>query len=276
MHTLASVGLLALALTVAELLRGAPPSVGAWTFALVATLTALVASRVTPMAAASGAVAALAWLLLRPIAAPIAGAAFVVVALAARSVRIASGPGRLLHTALSVGGGGVAAWTSEHWIQHASFDDPYRPIAAAVIGALALGLPLLVASDDPATHALLVLARRTRGGARTRLLRAVALRRRALGAASSGRLALRTDERRALTRAFAELEHVAGDLIDRGASLGVLTESLERRVRAIGRAVRALVHVDEEESRLSARSTGDADLAAEHAEARREALRALS
>lgn len=275
MHTIASVLLLAAALVLAELLRGAPPSIGAFVFALVATIAALVGSRVSPLAAASGAIAALAWILLRPIAAPIAGASFVVVVLAARALRVAGGPSRVLHTALCVTGGGVAAWTSEHWVQHAALDDLARPIAAIVLAVLALGLPFLVPSDDPQTYALLSLAQRTRGAARPRLLRAVVLRRRALGASHRARLSLRRAERRALVRAFDELEEVATDLIDRGSSMGALTESVERRVRAIGRAVRALVHVDEEEGRLSARSSGDADLAAEHAEARREALRAL-
>lgn len=275
MHTAASVVLLTAALVLAELVRGAPPTIGAWLFALLATIAALVASRVSPLAIASGGIAALAWIVLRPIAAPIAGAGFVLLVLAARALRVASGPSRILHTALCIGSGGVAAWASEHWVRLGALDDLVRPVAAMVIAALALGLPFLVPSDDPQTHALLSLARRTRGGARPRLLRAVVLRRRALGVSGHGRLALRSAEQRALSRAFDELEEVAADLIDRGASLGVLTESLERRVRALGRAVRALVHVDEEEGRLSARSAGDADLAAEHAEARREALRAL-
>jgi len=275
MHTTLSVLLLTAALVLAELLRGAPPSTAALLFALIASVTALVASRVGPLAAASGAVAALAWILLRPIAAPIAGASFVLLVLAARGLRVVSGPSRVLHAALSTSGGGIAAWACERWVRHVALDQVAEPIAAVVIAAVALGLPFLIPSDDPQTHALLSLARRTRGGARPRLLRAVVLRRRALGVAGSAGITLRRIERRALARAFDELEEVAADLIFRGTSAGVLSESLERRVRAIGRAVRALVHVEEEEGRLTARSTGDADLAAEHAEARREALRAL-
>ena len=279
-HTLLSVLVLAAALALAEVLRHAPTPVAASVLVIVATLAAVLASRLGPLAVATGALAAVAWVVLRPLTPALAGAGFVFLALLSRTLRAPTTPLALAHSGLSIAGGGVAAWATARWLPDGFIlAHTAEQLAALVISSLALGLPFLIETEDPETHALLSLAKRSRGPARARLLRAVVLRRRALGT-----LSLRPEEKRALHHAFDDLRRAAETVLDtglplgsdRGASMRTLAETLGHRLRAIGRAVRALTLADAEERRLEAHASDAADVAREHAEARREALRALS
>lgn len=271
LHTVLSVLALTAALLVAELVKNAPPQLGAVVLVLVTTAAALVASRVGPMALASGALAAVAWTLLRPVAPALAGAALVTLVLAARATRVLLVPHRVLHGALSISGGGIAGWTLAHFAGHGALAFAAQPMAATVVSAMALGLPLWIGCEDPDGHALLALARRSRGPARARLLRAVALRRRAMS-----RMSLRADERRILRRAFRELTTHGERLVERGTPAAAMLEVLSTRLATLQRAVRALAAVEVEEQKLEAGTSDAAERTAESAEARRDALRALA
>lgn len=262
---------LTFALVIAEALRGASTPVAAAVLVGVGALAAALANRVGPLAIATGALAAVAWVVLRPMTPALAGAGFVVLAVSARALRMASAPLTVLHTGVSLTSGGVAAWAIHRWVPHGlSVDQALSQIAALVIASLTLSVPFLLHSEDPETHALLRLAKRSRGPARWRLLRAVVLRRRALS-----QLTLRPDERKALRRAFSDLDATATQLLDAGTSMRGVAEGLRERVTAIGRAVRAMALAEEEERHLEGRASDAVELQ-KHAEARREVLRALS
>lgn len=259
------------ALVVAEGVRHVPPPAAAATLVVVATLAAVLASRLGPIPLAGGALAALAWWLLRPIAPHLAGAALVVLALAGRTARIATGPGQLLHLATSAVGGGLAAWTTSRWWPPLGFGSVgLTELAALVLATLVVGLPFLLDAETPEVHALLALARRSRGPSRIRLLRAVALARR-----SESLISLAPAERRALRETIRELAAVIERLTERGARSASLAAAVGPRLGALGRAVRALARVETSEQALEASAPSSADEAAEHARLRHEVLATL-
>lgn len=268
MHVALSVLVLSAALALAEAARGLSPLSAAVVVLAVAVVAAATASRLGPMAIASGALAAVAWVALRPFGAAFAGAAFVALVLCARTVRVLGAPERLAHWGLSVAGGALGAATLAHFepgggllVRAASF----------VVAAALVALPFAVTSEHPETHALLGLARRSRGPARQRLLRAVALRRRADRAS----LSLAPRDRRALRRAFGSLVHVAGSLAEARAGSAALSDALAARVRTIGRAIRATLRLEAERERLAAGADVAVSIAAEDAEETTRALREL-
>jgi hypothetical protein len=274
-HPIASVLALALALFVAEGVRTASTPVAALVLLVVAVLAAMVSSRVGPVALATGALAALAWALVRPLAPSLAGAALVTLVLAGRTLRVLAAPAQLLHVGLGVASGGLSAWATHTWLGGglgwaALFRLGLTELAALTVAALVLGLPFLIDAERPEVHALVSLARRSRGPARMRLLRAVALARR-----SEGLVVLEPAERRVLRRALGELASVAERLVDAGARGPSLAAAVTPRVAALGRAVRALGRVEAAEHALEARATSATDLTAERAQLRHAVLASL-
>lgn len=268
-HAILSVLLLTAALGLAEAARGLAPIPAAIVVLMVAIVAASTACRLGPLAIATGACAAVAWVVLRPFGGAVAGAAFVALTLTARGFRVLSVPERLAHFGLSVAGGAIGAATLTHFQPAGSL---LVRAASFVVAAALVALPFVLESEHPETHALLSLARRSRGAARQRLLRAVALRRRADKAA----LTLSSRDRRALSRAFRSVLDVATSAADVRAGSAALGEALASRLRTIGRALRATLRLEAERERLLAGADVAVSLAAEDAEETTRALRELS
>lgn len=274
-HPILSVLALLSALLVAESVRSASTPLAALVLVVVATLAAVLSSRLGPVSVAAGALAALAWALLRPAMPSVAGPALVVLLLLGRTTRVLAAPAQLLHVGLGVASGGISAWAIHTWLPDGlGWADLSRlgltELAALVLAALVLGLPFLIDAEQPEVHALLSLARRSRGPARTRLLRAVAAARR-----SQALVALEPAERRVLRRALEDLARVGERLLDAGAQGASVAAAVAPRVAALGRAVRALGRVETAEQALEARATSATDLTAERAQLRHAALASL-
>lgn len=269
LHVALSVVSLAAALALAEVARGLSPLPAAVVVLAVALVAAATSSRLGPLAIASGAVAAVAWVALRPFGAAIAGASFVALVLVGRTLRVLSAPERLAHWGLSVAGGALGAATLAHFEPAQSL---LVRVASFVVAVALVALPFAVTSEHPETHALLGLARRSRGPVKQRLLRAVALRRRADRAA----LTLAARDRRALYRAFGSLTAVATALLDARAGSASLSDALCARVGAIGRAMRATGRLEAERERLAAGADVAVSMAAEDAEETTRALREMA
>ena len=173
-RTLLSMIVLGASLSTAELIRLSSPSVGAVVLVLFGVFVASVVSTTTPLSVGLGALSAVTYVALRPHSALVAGAGFIVLVWSARAVRARGPAAMFLHGALAALGGVLATWLcvrfgAEGWA---------KQIAAAVVCALMLSLPLLIEVDAPRTSALLSLARKSRGPQRMGLLRAAALSRR--------------------------------------------------------------------------------------------------
>ena len=173
-RTLLSIIILGASLSSAELIRLSSPSVGAVVLVLFGIFVASVVSTTTPLSIGLGALSAVVYVALRPHSALLAGAGFMLLVWGARAVRARGPAAAALHMALAALGGVLATWLSLRFGAEAWS----KQIAAAVVGAMMLGLPLVLEVDAPRTAALRSLARKSRGPQRARLLRAAALSRR--------------------------------------------------------------------------------------------------
>ncbi len=231
-RTLLSIIILGASLSSAELIRLSSPSVGAVVLVLFGIFVASVVSTTTPLSIGLGALSAVVYVALRPHSALLAGAGFIVLVWGARAVRARGPAAAALHMALAALSGVLATWLSLHF----GAADAAKQVAAAVVGATMLGLPLMVEVDAPRTAALLSLARKSRGPQRARLLRAAALSRRTeastdashadrslLRAVLSG--VIRTSERNA-RRASTELGFALRQQLD---AVAMLLRALESR-----------------------------------------------
>lgn len=228
-RTLLSFLVLGASLSAAELIRTASPSVGAVLLVVLGAVVACVASAPSPMSVGLGAFAALSYGAVRPQMPIVAWALFAMLVLLGRGVRARGTWAWMIHTAVSLLGGAVAMWVT---LSYADSDVAAR-VAAAVVAALMMAMPLFVPVDDARTASLLALARRSRGPARGRLLRAAAVSRR-LDRSDE----LTRADRKLLTSAFAAM-HRAALRAERRASRD-LDGALSDQLVAVTRFLRAV------------------------------------
>ncbi|MBW2461917.1 MAG: hypothetical protein JRH11_09730 [Deltaproteobacteria bacterium] len=253
-------------LSAAPYLPGAHPLLAAALGVMAGVLLSVVlAGAVSPPAVALGALGAVAVTAVSPFSVALGGALLVAFAYGARILRARTLVAGAVTLAAAFLAGGSAAWIV--W----AYADAGWAIrgASVIVAALVAAAPLLVAVDDRVAHRLRMLAQRTAGGLRLRLLRAVVLRRRHLDA--DYRLSRGT--RRRLERAYRALLATAGSRIDSSASQHLV---LDRRVDSY---VSALTRASRAAARAHALSTGIDDailtelrLEGEDLEAKAEAL----
>lgn len=228
-RTLLSFLVLGASLSAAELIRTASPAVGAVLLVVLGAVVACVASAPSPMSIGLGAVAALAYGALRPQMPIAAWAVFALLVLLGRGVRARGTWAWMIHTALSLLGGAVAMWVT---LSYAESDVAAR-VAAVVVATLMTAMPLFVPVDDTETASLLALARRSRGPARARLLRAAATSRR-LDRSEE----LTPADRRMISGAFAAMHRAA--LRAERRSSKELDGAMSDQLAAVTRFVRAV------------------------------------
>jgi len=252
-------------LSTAELVRTASPTVGAVLLVALGAIVAAIASAPSPASIGLGALAAVAYGTLRPQLPVAAWAVFAVLVLAGRGLRARGSAAMVLHGALAMLGGALAMWISLLYVD----GDLATRIAALVVGAVLLGMPLLIPVDDPLTASMLSLASRSRGPSRTRLLRAVALARRVERSedASSG-------DRRMLTGVFTAVHRAA--LRAERRSSRELDEALTDQLGAISRFLRALGHRGDATLGLETRGDVSLSIAREAVEVEARTLRELA
>ncbi len=264
-RTLLSLLILGASLSTAELIRTASPTVGAVLLVALGAIVAAIASSPSPVSIGLGALAAVAYGVLRPQLPIAAWAVFALLVLAGRGLRARGGAAMILHGALALLGGALAMWISLLYLEA----DLATRIAALVVGTLLLGMPLLVPVDDPLTASMLSLASRSRGPSRTRLLRAVALARRVEGSddASPG-------DRRMLAGVFTAVHRAAIRAERRGSR--ELGEALSDQLGAISRFLRALGHRGDATLGLETRGDVSLSIARDAVEAEARTLRELA
>jgi hypothetical protein len=195
-------------------------------------LAGLVCEGFTPLSVGLGALGALAHGALLPLSAGIAGAALVACVLGARSLRARTDRLRGVHLLASLAAGGVAAALAAHF----SGESAGVQAAAALVAGLLACLPLALPADDGVTHALVHCADEAPEPARTALLRAAQLRRRAGGVPEG---LSRTAARR-LERAWSVLVDTARARLEvRGGSGALFDARIESHVEALERFHRA-------------------------------------
>jgi hypothetical protein len=233
-RALAGVAMLALSIALAEGVRALPSGIAAVAVVVVGAVVAPLASgAATPLAIGTGALGALAYAALRP-ALPIpAGAILVTLVLAGRAVRARDAAAVVTQLGLAALGGAAATWVLLRWGGPAS---EVRAVAV-VVATLLVSAPFAVHAEDPRVHALLVLARSARGPLRARLLRAAALRRRAVEPG----VPLERAERRRVERAFRVVARLAEARLESGVTdLDALDRALDASLASIARHQRAL------------------------------------
>lgn len=264
-RTLLSLLVLGASLSAAELIRHASPTVGAILLVVLGAVVACVASAPSPTSIGLGAFAAVAYGALRPQAPIAAWALFTLLVLLGRGLRARGTWAWILHGSLSLLGGACAMWLSLAYVEA----EVAVRIAALVVAAVMTAMPLFVPVDDTETASLLALARRTRGPARTRLLRAAALARRA---ASSEDVS--ASDRRLLAGVFAAIHRAA--LRGERRSARDLDEALRDQLGALARFLRALGQRGDATVGLETRGDVGLTLAREAVEAEARTLRDLA
>lgn len=269
-RALVPIGVLGLTLLVAETLRAMPAGAAALGLALFgAALAPMITGTPSPLAIGLGALAALVWAWLRPVAPVAAGACIAMLVLAARALRARDLASVVTHFALAAIGGGAATWVLA---RHGGGDAVVRVVATAT-AALLFASPFALAVEDPRAHALLVLARRSRGASRWRLLRAAALERRAREPA----FPLAREEQRRIERALRTVRRLGEARADAGASdVAALERALEAQVAGITRLMRALRARWAAGEALTGPDRADLDAARERAAAEAAALDELT
>jgi hypothetical protein len=174
MSLVAPAALLCASLLVAEALRQTSPIPSAIALVALGVVTSLVATRPSLSAVLLGAAAAVAYALLRELVPTAAGAAFVALLVGPRAIRAFTSLGRILVISLSTLAGAVGSFA----LASAEHAGPERLIGALLVTSFVMALPLTISADDPIGGALRAIARKSRGGSRVMVLRAVALRRR--------------------------------------------------------------------------------------------------
>lgn len=264
-RTLLSLLILGASLSTAELIRTASPTVGAVLLVALGAVVAAIASTPSPMSIGLGALAAVAYGALRPQLPIAAWAVFALLVLAGRGLRARGSAAMILHGALAMLGGALAMWISLLYVD----GDVATRIAALVVGALLLGMPLLVPVDDPMTASMLALAGRSRGPSRMRLLRAVALARRAERSEDASR-----GDRRMLASVFTAV-HRAAVRAERRSSRE-LDAALSDQLGAISRFLRALGQRGDATVGLETRGDTSLAIAREAVEVEARTLRELA
>ncbi len=264
-RTLLSFLVLGAALSAAELIRSASPAVGALLLVVLGAVVACVASAPSPMSIGLGALAAVAYGALRPQMPIAAWALFALLVLLGRGVRARGTWAWMIHTAVSLLGGACAMWVT---LSYAESDVAAR-VAAVVVAALMMAMPLFVPVDDTQTASLLALARRSRGPARGRLLRAAAVSRRLERAEE-----LTHGDRRVLSGAFAAMHRAA--LRAERRSSKELEGALADQLVAVTRFVRALDQRGDATVGLETRGDAGLAIAREAVETEARALRELA
>lgn len=264
MQLVASAALLCASLLVAEALRAAAPIPSALGLVALAVVTSLVTTRPSLHAVIAGAGAALGYALLRPASAAAAGAAWAAIVLGPRVLRAFTRAGALVAGGLALGAGGLGA----HVLAQTAHGGPERLIGALLLVAFLVALPLLVPADDPLTGRLRAVAVRSRGAARSAILRAIALRRRLETSLHRPSRA----ERRALDAAFDQLGELAEARARTLAGTSALESALRDRLAVLVGCVRALDRRAAAHERLDA--DGDARLELRRVDVEHE-LRAL-
>jgi hypothetical protein len=170
---LAAAGLLFVSWPAAAHVAAAP---GALACVAVGVVFALAASGgASALAAAAGALGAFGAGLASPGPTVFGGAVLVGMAYAERTTRVRGRAARLVHVALAVTGGAIAAA-----IAHGFAGAPLATRAVAVVvGAVLVAIPQLVAADDLVAHALDAIARDVDDPARAALVAGADLRRHA-------------------------------------------------------------------------------------------------
>lgn len=233
-RALAPIAVLGISLVVAEGLRAMPSGLAAVGLAIFgAALAPMLAGAPTPLAVGLGALGALAWASLRPLAPIPAGAVLVVALYAARAVRARDAASVVTQLALAAAAGAAATWV----VLRYGDAEPMVRAVALTMAALLASAPFALTVPHPRVHALLSLAARTRGPARLRLLRAAALARRAHDDA----FPIATSERRRLERAFRTVRRLAEARAEAGAlDLAAMDRAIGAHVSALTRLTRAL------------------------------------
>lgn len=226
-RAVAALGMLALTFGVAETLRAMPGASAALGLALFgAALAPFLAAGPSPFAVGAGAVAAVAYALLRN-GSPIAAAsALTTIAFLPRALRAGAAPRVVLHVALAMLGGLAAGWVLAHGAR-----EPLRIAFASMCAAL----PFALRVASPRVHRLLGFARASRGVARTRLLRAVALVRHA-----EEDFAVTGSDADPLGASVARLTRLAEARAGAGLEVASLDRALALQATAVRRALRAL------------------------------------
>ncbi|WP_053235482.1 hypothetical protein [Sandaracinus amylolyticus] len=233
-YTLVSIGVLGLTLLVAETLRAMPAGPAALGLALFgAALAPMISGAPTPLAVGLGAIAALAWAWLRPVAPIAAGAVVAAMIYASRALRSRDVAAVITHLAIAAIGGASATWVLARF----GDGDAWVRVIAITTAMLLVSLPFALHAEDARVSALVSLARRSRGPARWRLLRAAALQRRAIENA----FPLARDERRRIERALRTVHRLGEARADAGvADLVAIDRALGAHVAGIARLMRAL------------------------------------
>lgn len=233
-RTLAPLAVLGISLVVAEGLRAMPPGPAVVGLAIFgAALAPMLCGAPTPLAIGLGALAALAWVMLRPLAPIPAGALFVMLLYAARALRARDAARAVVQLAVAAGSGAAASWLLLRYGDR----EPVLHGVAIGMAALLAAAPFTLRVEHPRVSALLPLARRARGPARARLLRAAALQRRAV----EGAFPIARAERRRLDRAFHTVLRLAEARTEAGATdLASIDRALSAHVVAVARLTRAL------------------------------------
>lgn len=239
-RALATIAVLGVTLLVAETLRAMPAGLAALGLAVFgAALAPMLCGAPSPLAVGLGALGALAWALLRPSLPIPAGALLFVMLFAARALRARDAASVVLQLAVAAIAGASATWIV---LRYASIAAPggSEPIVRAVaigVAALIAAAPFALAARSPRVAALLSLARRTRGPARARLLRAAALEERTIESA----FPIARAERRRLERALRTVTRLAEARAEAGAvDLAAIDRALAAHVDGVARLARAL------------------------------------
>jgi hypothetical protein len=232
MTLFAPAALICASLLVAEALRTAAPIPSALGLVALGVVTSIVASRPSWSAVLAGAAAAVLYALFRPMVPWGAGAAWVALVLGPRTLRAITRVGGVVAVLLALVMGGLGATTIAASV-HAG---PERLVGTLLLVTFFVALPLAVPADDVRTGALRSVAARSKGPARSILLRAIAVRRRletALHRPSK-------DERRAIESAFARLEELGEARASAIAGGTKLEEAMHARLETIVGCARAL------------------------------------
>jgi hypothetical protein len=265
------VPLLAVALAGAPLLGVVPPVVAALVaVAAAAALAALAMGAARVDAVIAGAGAALVHAALVPVSPVLAGGAAMAAIFVPRALRARGAIAAAAKVVIAgVGGGIAAAVIDAHFLGGATLAIQGTAVGVATLVAIA---PLALGVDDAVAYTLRRAARSTAGATRTRLLRALVLRRRdAIVMSGVSRSA-----RRRIEDAWREVARTAALRADApGPELAVLDRRLDLYLAALRRAQRAAATARALDSALDARVLAALELERTDLEARAEALGGL-
>ncbi len=220
-----------------------------------------VASEVSAISIALGALGALVWAYLAPNAPELAGAMFVAFAYGARALRAPTLVTKGGHVIASLAAGAIGA----HILLRYENAEVGVVAAAALIAGILAAIPMAITTDDPMTWSLAGLAWESQEPTRSSLLRAVSIRRKLDEETLQGLNARVTQQ---LSDAWKALLETARS---RASSRSGAVQLLDKR---IGRYVDALERIYTAAEERAARSAGLDDHALEAAKAEGDRLEA--